>query len=146
VVAIYGCRATLRHQARTNRYGHELGCLTYIDETGKTQGLATSLLLHEDEDTFASVFEAFSKAFGADYVVAFTDSAITFAWPGTVLLPVHMYLVKENASIERSVRVININSAASSFIQLSVLLVLALGIHAEEGRYLGPWLVDPHRA
>jgi hypothetical protein len=30
----------------TNRYGHKLGCLAYIDETGKTQVLATSLLMH----------------------------------------------------------------------------------------------------
>jgi hypothetical protein len=87
----------------TNRYGHKLGCLTYIDETGKTQVLATvctSLLLHEEEDTFAWVFKAFSTAFGADPVVAFTDSdiamapAITLAWPGTVHLLCTFHLFK----------------------------------------------------
>jgi hypothetical protein len=33
-------------------------------------------------------------------------------------------------------------SAASSFIQLSVILGLTLGIHAQEGMYLA-WLADP---
>lgn len=56
----------------TNRYGHKLGFLTYTDETGTTQVLAISLLLHENEETFEWVIKAFSKAFGDDRDVAFT--------------------------------------------------------------------------
>jgi hypothetical protein len=83
----------------TNRYGLKLGCLTYIDETGKTQVLATSLLMKESENTFEWVCRAFSKAFGQDPVVVFTDSdpatapAMALAWPDTVhlLCTFHLY-------------------------------------------------------
>jgi hypothetical protein len=60
--------------------------------------LATSLLMHEDEDTFARVFKAFSKAFGVDPVVAFTDSniatAIALAWLETAHLLCSFHLFK----------------------------------------------------
>jgi hypothetical protein len=101
------CKAgVLRYdtQLGTNRYGHEIGCLTYFDETGKAQLLAISLLLYkgedEDEESLTWVFNAFSKAFGDDPVVAFTDSdpamapAIALAWPNTLHLLCSFPLVK----------------------------------------------------
>jgi hypothetical protein len=60
-----------------NRYGHKLGFLTYTDETGTTQVLAISLLLHENEERLEWIFKAFSKAFGDDRGVAPTICAAT---------------------------------------------------------------------
>jgi hypothetical protein len=49
----------------SNQYGHTLGFLTYTDdETGTTQVLAISLLLHENEETLEWVSKAFTKTFG----------------------------------------------------------------------------------
>jgi hypothetical protein len=56
-----------------NRYGHALGFLTYVDETGKTQALAITLLLHENEEAFEWVFKEFSQAFGDDRDAAFAQ-------------------------------------------------------------------------
>ena len=53
----------------TNRYGVKLGCLTTIDHTGKTQVLAASLILHEDEESFTWVFKCFSESFQRSPVV-----------------------------------------------------------------------------
>jgi hypothetical protein len=84
----------------TNQYDHKIGCLAYIDDTGKAQVLAISLLLHEDEEALKWVFEAFQKAFGDDPVVAFTDSdpamapAIALAWPNTLHLLCDFPLIK----------------------------------------------------
>jgi hypothetical protein len=48
----------------TNRYGIKVGCVSTVDKNGKTRVLATSLLLHEDEDSFTWVFELFVRLFG----------------------------------------------------------------------------------
>jgi hypothetical protein len=57
----------------TNRYGLKVACLTTVDKNGKTRVLATSLLLHEDEDSFTWVFELFVRLFGNAPSVLFTD-------------------------------------------------------------------------
>ena len=84
----------------TNRYGVKLGCLTTIDHTGKTQVLAASLILHEDEESFTWVFKCFSESFQHPPVVVFTDSdpamekAIPLAWPEAVHLLCTFHLFK----------------------------------------------------
>jgi MULE transposase domain len=47
----------------TNRYGLKLGCITCMDEMGKTQVLAVSLVSNEDAESFSWVFGCFSEAF-----------------------------------------------------------------------------------
>jgi transposase-like protein len=84
----------------TNRYGVKLGCLTSFDQTGKTQVLAASLILHEDEESFTWVFKCFSESFQRPPVVVFTDSdlamdkAIPLAWPEAVHLLCTFHLFK----------------------------------------------------
>jgi transposase-like protein len=71
-----------------------------VDETGKTQVLAVSVLLHEDTESFSWIFGCFSEAFQSQPVAAFTDSdaamaaAIQEAWPNTVHLLCTFHLFK----------------------------------------------------
>ena len=76
----------------TNRYGMKLACFTTIDNCGRTQALAATVLSAEDEDHFAWAYAKFQEMFGSAPNVIFTDSdqamanALGAVWPETVHL------------------------------------------------------------
>jgi len=63
----------------TNRYGLKLGILSTVDEHGRTIALGASLMLKEDFESFAMVFEWMHEAFPECFEVMLTDGDATRA-------------------------------------------------------------------
>jgi hypothetical protein len=84
----------------TNRYGLKCGCITTVDNNGRTRILAVSFLESEDTVSFQWVFRNFKESFGDAPNVAFTDgdtkmaAAIEKEWLGTVHLLCSWHLWK----------------------------------------------------
>jgi hypothetical protein len=70
----------------TNRFGLKLGCFVALDQNGVTRVLAAIFLLHQDGESFKWSFAEFTKAFGSDPNIAFTDGDLAMSeamvsWP-----------------------------------------------------------------
>jgi hypothetical protein len=63
----------------TNCSGMKHCCFVCLDANGVTRVLAACFLLHQDSDSFKWLFTEFSKAFGTDPNIAFTDGDLAMA-------------------------------------------------------------------
>ena len=59
---LFGDMLSFDNTYHTNRYDLVLGLFTGVDHHGKCVTFATSLLAHEDKDSFIWVFDQFLKA------------------------------------------------------------------------------------
>jgi zinc finger SWIM domain-containing protein 3 len=83
-----GCRPILFDTKHgTNRYGLRLGCFTTVGRDGGTVLLGTTLLSHEDQESFEWAFLQFREALGGQPHCIFTDGDKAMANAISVTLP-----------------------------------------------------------